>query len=45
MDNEVLYSFLDTINHDILDDELILQNQLACIKRLINGSAFSISEL
>lgn len=44
MDEKILKSYLDAINHNILDDDLILLNQLATIKSLANRKAFSISE-
>ena len=44
LDDQTLVSFLDAINFDILDDDLILLNQMATIKRLANRTAFSISD-
>jgi len=44
MDDKILKSYLDAINHNILDDDLILLNQLATIKSLANRKAFSVSE-
>jgi|TARA_B110000305_G_C19329028_1_gene582976 hypothetical protein len=44
MDEKILRSYLDAINHNILDDDLILLNQLATIKSLSNRKAFSVTE-
>lgn len=44
LDDNVLIQFLDTINFDVLDDDLILLNQLATIKRLANRKAFSLTD-
>jgi hypothetical protein len=44
MDDKILKSYLDGINHSILDDDLILLNQLATIKSLANRKAFSVTE-
>lgn len=44
MDDQVLIQFLDTINFDVLDDDLILLNQMATIKRLSNRKAFSLTD-
>jgi hypothetical protein len=44
LDDKTLKSFLDTINFDILDGDLILLNQMATIKRLVNRKAFSLSK-
>ena len=43
LDDQVLIQFLDTINFDVLDDDLILLNQLATLKRLANRKAFSLT--
>ena len=45
MDDRVLLQFLDTINFDILDDDLILLNQLSTIKSLSNRPTFSITDI
>ena len=43
LDDKTLCQFLDTVNFDMLDDELIVLNQLATIKRLANRKAFSVT--
>lgn len=42
LEDQVLIQFLDTINFDVLDDDLIMLNQLATMKRLANRKAFSL---
>ena len=44
LDDQTLASFLDAINFDILDDDLVLLTQMATMKRLANRKAFSISD-
>ena len=44
LDDVTLIQFLDTINFDVLDDDLILLNQLATMKRLANRKAFSLTD-
>jgi hypothetical protein len=43
LDDKILKPFMDAINFDIQDDDLIILNQLATIKRLVNRKAFSLS--
>lgn len=43
-DDAILKQYLDSINHSILDDDLILLNQLATIKSLSTRKAFCLSE-
>lgn len=44
MDDKVLNTFLDAINMDIADDDIVLMNQLATIRGLANRKAFSIND-
>lgn len=44
MDDKILQTYLDAINLDILDEDIILLNQLATIKSLANRKAFSIND-
>jgi hypothetical protein len=44
IDDKVLSSYLDSINPEILDDDIVLLNQLATIKSLANRKSFSISD-
>jgi hypothetical protein len=44
MDDRVLNTYLDAINPDLLDDDIVLLNQLATIKSLANRKAFSVSD-
>ena len=44
IDDKVLGSYLDSINPEILDDDIVLLNQLATIKSLANRKSFSISD-
>ena len=44
MEDKILNTYLDAINNDILDDDIILLNQLATIKSLANRKAFSIND-
>lgn len=42
--DDLLYESLDTINFSLLDSDLILLNQLACIKGLCNRKTFSLTK-
>ena len=44
IENKVLSSYLDSINPEVLDDDIVLLNQLASIKSLANRRAFSLSD-
>ena len=44
IDDKVLNTYLDSINPDLLDDDIVLLNQLATIKSLANRKAFSVSD-
>lgn len=44
IDTQILRQYLDSINFNIQDNDLILLNQLAAIKGLANRKAFSLSE-
>lgn len=44
LDGQILRQYLDSINFNIQDNDLILLNQLAAIKALANRKAFSLSE-
>ena len=45
MSDKMLFKFLDTINFDVLDDDLIILNQLSTIKSLSNRPAFSMTDV
>ena len=42
--DDLLQSYLDSINFEIQDNDLLLLNQLTTIKRLVNRPSFSINE-
>jgi len=44
VDTIILKQYLDSINFNIQDNDLILLNQLAAIKGLANRKAFSLSD-
>lgn len=44
MEDKLLISYLDAINFNIHDNDLILLNQMATIKSLVNRKSFSISD-
>jgi hypothetical protein len=44
VDDKVLSTYLDSINPDVLDDDIVLLNQLATIKSLANRKAFSVTD-
>lgn len=44
IDDKVLTSYLDSINPELLDDDIVLLNQLATIKSLANRKSFSVSD-
>jgi len=44
IDTQILRQYLDAINFNIQDNDLILLNQLSSIKGLANRKAFSLSE-
>lgn len=44
MDDKILNTYLDAINMDINDDDIVLLNQLATIKSLAKRRAFSIND-
>ena len=44
MSDETLNQYLDSINFEVNDNDLIISNQIAVIKLLCNRSAFSLSE-
>jgi hypothetical protein len=44
MDDKVLNTYLDAINLDIADEDIVLMNQLATIRGLANRKAFSIND-
>lgn len=44
LEDRLLMSYLDAINYDIHDTDLILLNQMATIKSLANRTAFCISD-
>ena len=44
LEDKLLISYLDAINFDIHDNDLILLNQMATIKSLVNRKSFSISD-
>lgn len=44
IDDKVLNTYLDSINPDVLDDDIVLLNQLATIKSLANRKAFSVTD-
>ena len=44
IDTQILRQYLDAINFNIQDNDLILLNQLSAIKGLANRKAFSLSE-
>ena len=43
LEDRLLISYLDAINYDIQDIDLMLLNQLTAIKSLVNRKAFSIT--
>lgn len=44
MDDKLLNTYLDAINVDIADEDIVLMNQLATIRGLANRKAFSIND-
>jgi len=44
LDDKLLYTYLDAINFNRDDEELIYIDQLACIKSLINRKAYSLTD-
>jgi hypothetical protein len=44
MEDKLINTYLDAINMDISDDDIVLMNQLATIKSLANRKAFSIND-
>lgn len=44
MEDRLLNSYLDAINFKIEDNDIILLNQMATIKSLVNRKAFSITD-
>lgn len=44
IDTQILKQYLDSINFNIQDNDLILLNQFSAIKGLANRKAFSLSE-
>lgn len=44
IDDKLLNTYLDAINLDMSDEDIVLMNQLATIKSLANRKAFSIND-
>lgn len=44
LQDELIQNYLDSINFEVQDRDLIVLNQLATIKRLINRKSFSLDD-